>query len=227
MVEIVVEHLYKIFKIGQSKIHALTDINFEIETGEFVVIYGHSGSGKTTLLNTLIGIEKPTEGTVCISGKILSNFSEDQMAQFRASKIGVIHQSQHWVKSLNVAENVSLSLLAKGVKYEESIEKSKKMLKQLRIERYLKQKPTELSGGQQQKLALASTLVSDPHIIFADEPTGNLDTENSNELIKLLQDINKNLKRTIILITHNESFFDIGTRKIEMKDGRIIIDSKK
>jgi len=225
--QIEIEHVVKVFKSGDTTVRALGGINLKIDKGEFLVLFGPSGCGKSTMLNTMIGIEKPTKGEVWINGVNLYSLSEDQRSEYRAGKFGVVYQAQNWIKSLNSRENVALPLVARGIEFGEAVGKAEKFLEELSLEGLMRQTPTQLSGGQQQKLGIARALISNPKIIFADEPTGNLDSKSSDTVIDFLMKINKDLRRTIILITHNPDYWDIGHRKIEMEDGKIVRDIKK
>lgn len=225
--QIEIDHVVKVFKSGNTTVRALGGIDLKIDEGEFLVLFGPSGCGKSTLLNTLIGIEKPTRGEVWINGTNLYSLKEDDRSEYRASKFGVVYQSQNWIKSLNSRENVALPLVARGIKFKDAVKKAEKFMAELKIAELLRQTPTQLSGGQQQKLGIARALISSPKIIFADEPTGNLDSKSSDMVIDFLTKINRDLKRTIILITHNPEYWDIGHRKIEMEDGKVIRDERK
>jgi putative ABC transport system ATP-binding protein len=220
------EKVKKDFFVGQNTIHALGEVNLNIESTDFVVIFGPSGCGKSTLLNVILGLERPSTGTVTIRDTKIYNMDSDLRAKFRAKKIGMVYQMPYWIKSLNVIENVAMPLIVEGIKEADALKHAQTVLEELNIGKLAKQVPTQLSGGQQQRVGLARALVSNPWILMADEPTGNLDTSNSDEIIALLDELNKKYKRTIIMVTHNQAYWEVGTRRIEMRDGQIINDTK-
>lgn len=221
-----VENLTKNFTIGNNEIYALRGVNLTIDAAEFVVIFGPSGCGKTTMLNITAGIDTPTKGKVKIRGTDIFALNEEKRGIFRSSKMGIIHQTPYWAKSLNVLENVAIPLIIEGDKESDALKKAEKVLQDLRIFDLAKQKPTQLSGGQQQKVGFARALISNPWIIFADEPTGNLDSKSAQDTMGLFKDLNVKYKRTIVLVTHNKDYWELGTRRIEMKDGVIAEDVK-
>jgi len=226
--QIELHNISKTFIVGKGRhnIEALIDISLSITEGEFVVIYGPSGCGKSTLLNTIIGFEKPTRGRVLIDGEDLYKLSEDIRSEYRSHKFGVVYQTQNWVKSLNSRENVALPLIAQSFSYNDAVEDAERFIHKMNLQEFLKQMPTQLSGGEQQKLGLARALISKPKIVLGDEPTGNLDSVSSDIVIGFLKELNTHYKRTVIIITHNHDYWNIGHRQIEMKDGKIIKDSK-
>jgi len=221
-----VKNLKRDFKVGQNTIKALRDINLEIDSTDFAVIFGPSGCGKSTLLNIILGIDEPTSGEVKVRTTNLFSLSEDERASFRARKIGMIHQMPYWVKSLNVLENIALPLVIRGLDSKSATARACETMEDIGIGDLTKQIPTQLSGGQQQKASFARAIATNPWIIMADEPTGNLDSKSSDEIMKLMADLNHQQKRTIILVTHNEQYWNAGNRRIEMKDGEIIKDTK-
>lgn len=221
-----IEKLEKSFKVGDNEIKALRGVNLDIKSTEFIVIFGPSGCGKTTMLNIIAGIDTPTTGKVRIRGTDIFALDEEKRGIFRSTKIGIIHQMPYWAKSLTVLENVALPLIVEGESQKLATEKATKVLRELGIFEFASQKPTQLSGGQQQKVAFARALVSNPWILFADEPTGNLDSKSAEEIMALFKLLNEKYKRTIILVTHNKDYFDVGSRRIEMKDGKIEKDVK-
>jgi putative ABC transport system ATP-binding protein len=218
--------LEKTFKVGQNEIKALRGVDLKIESAEFVVIFGPSGCGKTTLMNIVAGIDTPTKGEVRVRGTDIFALKEEKRGIFRSEKIGMIHQMAYWAKSLNVLQNVALPLIIEGQMEPEALKKAEKMLDELELSELAHQRPTQLSGGQQQKVGFARALISSPWIIFADEPTGNLDSKSAEEIMKLFKLLNEKYKRTIILVTHNKDYWDLGSRRIEMKDGLISKDVK-
>lgn len=220
-----VEETSKDFVLGSRAIQALKVINLEVRATDFLVIFGPSGCGKSTLLNIILGLDRPTKGKVEVRGTNIYNLDEDQRAAFRAKKMGMIHQMSYWIKSLNVIENIALPLIIEGKEEEKAMIAAEVVMRELGIINLAKQIPTQLSGGEQQKVGLARALISDPWILLADEPTGNLDSKSGDEIMNLLKELNTKHKRTIILVTHNEAYWDFGNRRIEMKDGEIVKDT--
>lgn len=216
----------KSFVVGKNNIHALKNINLEVRSTDFIVLYGPSGCGKSTLFNIILGLERPTKGDVTLRDTKIYHMDDDARAKFRAKKIGMIYQMPYWIKSLNVVENVALPLIIEGEKEKEALKHAMSVLKGLDISDLAKQIPTQLSGGQQQKAGLARALISSPWILMADEPTGNLDSKSGEEIMEIFKTLNRTHKRTILMVTHNEKYFDYGTRRVEMEDGEIVRDSK-
>lgn len=221
-----VKDVDKNFIVGKNDIVALKKVSLDVRATDFIILYGPSGCGKSTLFNIILGLDKPTKGEVVIRDTKIYNMDDDERSTFRSKKIGMIYQMPYWIKSLNVVENVSLPLVIEGMKSDEAEKHAKKTLADLGISDFAKQMPTQLSGGQQQKVGLARALVSNPWILMADEPTGNLDSKSGNEIMEIFRQLNHEHKRTILMVTHNEQYFDFGTRKVQMKDGEIIKDSK-
>lgn len=219
-----VNNVSRDFFVGKNTIPAVKNVNLDIYATNFLVIFGPSGCGKSTLLNLMLGLDQPTKGDIVIRDKKINILEEDERADFRAKKIGIIHQMPYWIKSLTTIENIALPLIIQGVKENDAIHQARKVMSDLGIVEYSSQIPTQLSGGQQQKAGVARALVTNPWILMADEPTGNLDTESGDEIMKLFVELNKEHKRTIVLVTHNESYWNVGNRQIEMKDGEIVKD---
>jgi putative ABC transport system ATP-binding protein len=219
-----IKKLTKSFKVGQNEIKALKEVNLTIYEGDFLVIFGPSGCGKTTLLNIITGLDTPTTGAVKVRGTDIFKLDEDERGLFRSRIMGFVHQTSYWVKSLNTLENVALPLFIEGRKARNAIRTAKLVMSEIKINDLENQLPTQLSGGQQQKAELARALVSNPPIIFADEPTGNLDSKSAGEIIDLFNFLNKQLNRTVVMVTHNQSYWQSGNRRIEMKDGLIVGD---
>ncbi len=217
-------NLSKTFFVGHRKIEVLQDINLKISSTDFMVIFGPSGCGKSTLLNTIIGLELPTKGEIYVRENNIYALPEDERGILRSKKMGIIHQMSYWVKSMTVLENVAIPLLIEGEKQHHALLRAEKILEELNIMDLEDQLPTQLSGGEQQKAALARALITNPWVIIADEPAGNLDSKAAEEMMTLLTDLNNKAKRTIILVTHNQECWDLGNRRLEMKDGRIIGD---
>jgi putative ABC transport system ATP-binding protein len=220
------EGVKKYFKVGDNTVKALRGVDFKLYSKDFAVIFGPSGCGKSTLLNLILGIDKPTSGEVHIRGKDIFKMPDDKRATFRLSKIGMVHQMPYWVKALTLRENVAMPLIIKGLKESTAMKRADEILEELGIGELGKQRPNQLSGGQQQKAGLARALVTNPWIIIADEPTGNLDSVSAEEMMVTLHDLNKTHKRTVLLVTHNEKYWNLGNRRIEMKDGIITKDLK-
>lgn len=217
-----VENVSKVFDLGNRKIQALSEINLEVKSRDFLIIYGPSGCGKSTLLNIIAGADEPSTGKVIIRDKNIFNMDEDERGIFRSKKMGIIYQQPYWIKSLNVVENVAMPLIIEGIKKKRAVERAMSLLENLKITKLSMQNPAQLSGGEQQKIGFARALLSNPHIIIADEPTGNLDSTASDDIMSLFNTLNIEMKKTIILVTHNQAYWDLGTRRVEMKDGAIV-----
>lgn len=215
-----VENLTKIYGNDSTKVTALDHVSFSVEKGEFVAIVGASGSGKSTLLHLLGGVDRPTSGKVLIDGKDIFSFNDDKLAIFRRRQVGLVYQFYNLIPILNVEENITLPLALDNRKIEKS--KVDEMLKLLGLEKRRNHLPNELSGGQQQRTSIGRALITNPTIILADEPTGNLDTKSSDEIVSLLRKSNKELKQTIIMITHNMEIAKIADRIIKIEDGKIV-----
>ena len=217
-----VENLYKLYKVGESYIRALNGVDFSIYKGEFCAIVGTSGSGKSTLLNMLAGLEKPTKGKVVISNEHMENLRENELVRFRRNHVGFIFQSFHLLGTLNATENVALPLTFQGISRKERLKKSNKILDLVGLPNHKNHLPNQLSGGQQQRVGVARALVVDPDIIFADEPTGNLDSKTSKEIIKLLQMVVHEQKKTLIMVTHDNQLAEYADRIFHIIDGKIV-----
>lgn len=215
-----IEKLSKIYGKGDAEVIALNDISFEVEEGEFIAITGPSGSGKSTLLHTIAGLEKPSSGTVYFYDKDIYKMNKKDLTILRRQKIGIIYQFYNLIPTLTVEENILLPIELDRKKVDK--EKLENILKFLNLENRKKHLPNELSGGQQQKVAIGRALMINPTIILADEPTGNLDTKSSSEIIQLLQKANKEYKQTIIMITHNLEIAKLADRIIHIEDGKFI-----
>ena len=215
-----IEKLSKVYGKGDAEVIALNDISFEVEEGEFIAITGPSGSGKSTLLHTIAGLEKPSSGTVYFYNKDIYKMNKKDLTILRRQKIGIIYQFYNLIPTLTVEENILLPIELDRKKVDK--EKLENILKFLNLENRKKHLPNELSGGQQQKVAIGRALMINPTIILADEPTGNLDTKSSSEIIQLLQKANKEYKQTIIMITHNLEIAKLADRIIHIEDGKFI-----
>lgn len=219
-----IRKLKKSFAVGHTFVHILKDISATLYSGEFVMIYGPSGCGKSTLLHSILGLEPPTSGSIFLRGKDLYAMESEERTNFRREKIGMVFQQSNWIKSLSVLENVAYPLFLSGYKYIDAIKKAQETLQEVEMGSYAKQRPTELSGGQQQRIAMARAIITDPWILIADEPTGNLDTQASSDIMHLLALLNRKKRRMVVMVTHEINFLPIATRRIGMKDGAIIYD---
>lgn len=219
--------LTKKYKLGQEIITALDNINLEIDEGEFICILGTSGSGKTTLLHIMAGLERPSRGSVFIKDVNLSKMKERNMASFRRKYMGFIFQSYHLIPSLTASENVTLPLIFDGTGEKERTRRARDMLIQVGLKDRLKNRPTEMSGGQQQRVSIARALINNPKIVFADEPTGNLDTKTSGEIMNILAEKVKASGVTLIMVTHDLEIANYADRIIHMVDGRIIEERRR
>ncbi|MHA1339541.1 MAG: ABC transporter ATP-binding protein [Promethearchaeota archaeon] len=219
------ENLSKNFKLGKITVHALKDVSFEVHKGEFVSIMGKSGSGKTTLLNILGTLDRPTKGEVYIDGKKISKMNDRERTKIRREKIGFVFQNYNLIPVLNALENVELPLLNTNMSKEQRKRKALEMLKLVGLDDRAFHKPEEMSGGQRQRVSIARALVMDPSIILADEPTGALDSKTGENIIQLFEKLNREKGYTFILVTHDEAIGNRATRRIVLKDGRIVSDS--
>ena len=215
-----VEGLTKIYGKNTTKVIALDNVSFSVEKGEFVAIVGASGSGKSTLLHLIGGVDRPTSGKVYIEGKDIFNFDDDKLAIFRRRQVSLIYQFYNLIPILNVEENITLPLALDNRKIDK--EMLNDTLKLLNLENRRNHLPNELSGGQQQRTSIGRALITNPAIILADEPTGNLDSKSSDEIVALLKKSNKDLKQTIIMITHNMEIAKVADRIIKIEDGKIV-----
>ena len=215
-----VENLTKTYGKGSTKVVALDNVSFSVEKGEFVAIVGASGSGKSTLLHILGGVDKPDSGKVFIDGKDIFKLDDDKLAIFRRRQIGLIYQFYNLIPILNVEENITLPLSLDNRKVDR-IELNN-MLSLLGLTNRRGHLPNELSGGQQQRTSIGRALITNPTLILADEPTGNLDSKNSDEIVALLKKTNKELNQTIIMITHNMEIASVADRIIKIEDGKIV-----
>ena len=215
-----VENLTKIYGKDTTKVIALNNVSFSIEKGEFVAIVGASGSGKSTLLHLIGGVDRPTSGKVFIDGQDIFKFNDDKLAIFRRRQVGLIYQFYNLIPILNVEENITLPLALDNREINQ--EKLNDLLKLLGLENRRTHLPNELSGGQQQRTSIGRALITNPTIILADEPTGNLDSKSSDEIVALLKKSNKDFKQTIIMITHNMEIAKIADRIIRIEDGKIV-----
>ena len=217
-----VKNMYKIYNPGENEVRALDDVSLEIYQGEFIEIVVHSGSGKSTLLNMLAGLEKPTKGEVIIAGKHIEKLNEEQLVTFRRDHVGFIFQSFHLMGTLNAVENVALPLSFRGVPRDVRARKANVRLDLVYLVMHKMHLPFQMSGGQQQRVGVARALVVDPDIIFADEPTGNLDSHTSEEVMELMQRVVREQKKTLVMVTHDDHLATYADRVFHIRDGRII-----
>ena len=219
------EHLTKVYGTGDQAVRALDDVSLSIEAGEFVAIIGSSGSGKSTLMHLLGGVDRPTEGTVRLGGEDIFSRSDEQLAVFRRREVGLVYQFYNLIPVLDVVENMTLPVQMDGRRVNE--ERLSALIAALGLtgrERYL---PNQLSGGQQQRVAIGRALMNAPSVVLADEPTGNLDSKNSAEIMSLLRASNRQFKQTLIVITHDEDIALMADRVIAIEDGRIVRDERR
>ncbi|WP_035793606.1 ABC transporter ATP-binding protein [Butyrivibrio sp. AE3006] len=220
-----IKNLCKVYGSGETKVDALKNVSFDIEQGEFVAIVGPSGSGKSTLMHILGGVDTPTSGEVNISGTDISKLNETKLAIFRRRQIGLIYQFYNLIPILNVEENMTLPILLDGKKPDKKLLND--LVQKLGLSERVGHLPNQLSGGQQQRVSIGRALMNHPALLLADEPTGNLDSENSREIIALLRKFNKENRQTVIIITHDERIALSADRVITIEDGQITHDSKR
>ncbi len=220
-----IKKLCKVYGSGETRVDALKDVTFDVEQGEFVAIVGPSGSGKSTLMHILGGVDVPTSGIVNIAGTDIGKLDETKLAIFRRRNIGLIYQFYNLIPILNVEENMTLPILLDGKKPDKKLLDD--IVDKLGMKDRLTHLPNQLSGGQQQRVSIGRALMNHPALLLADEPTGNLDSENSKEIISLLRKFNKENNQTVIIITHDERIALSADRVITIEDGRITRDSKK
>lgn len=217
-----VENVCKTYHTGENTVNALTDISFSVQKGEFVAIIGASGSGKSTLLHILGGIDRPTSGEVIVDGQSVYEQTEDQLAVFRRRQVGLIYQFYNLIPVLNVEENITLPIRLDGRKINKK--RLAELLEVLGLTKRRKHLPSQLSGGQQQRVSIGRALINAPAILLADEPTGNLDTQNTQEIMQLLKASNKSYHQTIVLITHDREIALQADRILEIQDGQLVRD---
>jgi len=223
-----VKNLDKSFEVGSQKVSVLKQITFEVKTGDFMIIFGPSGCGKSTLLHTILGLEQPTLGWVSFLRKDVYETrpgeptSEDDRAEFRKRNVGIVYQQPNWIKSLTVLGNVAFPLLLMGIEKMERNKRALEVLQTMEMASWSNYLPAQLSSGQQQKIALARALVTDPKIIIADEPTGNLDFDSGQELMKLLTELNKAEGKTVVMVTHDLEYLGFANTAMKMFNGKVI-----
>ncbi|MBS6555199.1 MULTISPECIES: ABC transporter ATP-binding protein [Collinsella] len=220
-----VEHLTRVYGSGDTAVTALDDVSFSVEAGEFIAIIGSSGSGKSTLMHLMGGVDRPTSGTVKLQGQDIFARSDEQLAVFRRREVGLVYQFYNLIPVLDVVENMTLPVLMDGRTINE--QRLSALMRALGLtgrEHYL---PNQLSGGQQQRVAIGRALMNAPSVVLADEPTGNLDSRNSAEIMNLLRASNKQFKQTLIVITHDEDVALMADRVIAIEDGRVVSDERR
>lgn len=213
--------LRKVYRVGEEKVVALDSVSLTIKPGEICAILGTSGSGKSTLLNLMAGLEKPTRGSVMVNDYPLHKMTETQLARFRQLKMGFIFQSYHLLPAYTALENVTLPLIFRGVPRKARESRARQMLKAVGLEKHLNHKPAQLSGGQQQRVGIARAFVSKPPVILADEPTGNLDSRTTEEIIRLMLDMAGQYQQTLVLVTHDHQVAAYADRIIHILDGHV------
>ncbi|MCI8359120.1 MAG: ABC transporter ATP-binding protein [Lachnospiraceae bacterium] len=219
---ICVKDLYKIYRVGETKVRALNGVEFVINRGDFCSIVGTSGSGKSTLLNMMAGLEKPTKGEIIIAGEHMEKKTENQLVAFRREHIGFIFQSFNLMGTMNAIENVALPLTFQGMDRKTRNRKAEGMLDLVGLTKHKKHKPNQMSGGQQQRVGVARALVVEPEIIFADEPTGNLDSNTSVEVMNLMKKIVREKNQTLVMVTHDNYLAGFADVILHIKDGKIV-----
>ncbi len=219
---ICVKDLYKIYRVGETKVRALNGVDFTIDRGNFCSIVGTSGSGKSTLLNMMAGLEKPTKGEIIIAGEHMEKKTENQLVAFRREHIGFIFQSFNLMGTMNAIENVALPLTFQGVDKKSRNKKAEDMLDLVGLTKHKKHRPNQMSGGQQQRVGVARALVVEPEIIFADEPTGNLDSNTSVEVMNLMKRIVREKNQTLVMVTHDNYLAGFADIILHIRDGKIV-----
>ena len=220
-----IRNLYRVYHMGEEKVYALRGVNLNIQKEEILCLLGTSGSGKSTLLNMMAGLDRPSKGEIIINDKIhMEKLSEEKLTKFRQLNVGFVFQSYNLIPTLTATENVSLGLIFKGVKKKEREEKARAILERVGLGNRLNHKPAEMSGGQQQRVSIARAFVDAPPILFADEPTGNLDTNTSVEIMEMMCQLAKEHKQTLIIVTHDLETAVYANRIVELRDGKIVRD---
>ena len=220
-----IEHLTKVYGTGPAAMRALDDVSLTIEAGEFVAIVGSSGSGKSTLMHLMGGVDRPTSGTVRMNGEDVYKRTDEQLAVFRRREVGLVYQFYNLIPVLDVEENITLPVRMDGRKVNE--QRLHALVSSLGLKGFEHHLPNQLSGGQQQRVAIGRALMNSPAIVLADEPTGNLDSKNSVEIMRLLRSSNRDLRQTLVVITHDEDVALMAPRVIAIEDGRVVSDERR
>ena len=215
------KNITKNYELGRTVVHALRGVSLDVEKGDFIVIVGPSGSGKSTLMHILGALDRPSDGDVFIDGKSITKLDEWHLAMIRRKKIGFIFQTFNLIPTLTALENVVIPTEPVPISKEDAVAKAKKLLRDLGLEERMNHRPSELSGGERQRVSIARSLINDPEIIFADEPTGNLDSVTGNKIVESMRNLNKHHGKTFVIVTHNESLLKFATKKVFIKDGKI------
>ncbi|MDD3220188.1 MAG: ABC transporter ATP-binding protein [Lachnospiraceae bacterium] len=217
-----IKNLYKYYRVGDEVVKALDGVDFEIMEGEFCAIVGTSGSGKSTLLNMMAGLESPTKGEIIIQNIHIEHLNEEQLVRFRRKFVGFIFQSYQLLNTYTALENIALPLSFRGIRKKERMRRAEAMLKEVSLEKHRNHRPTQMSGGQQQRVGVARALVMEPKIIFADEPTGNLDTHTSRDIMELMRKTIRGTSRSLVMVTHDSDLASYADRIIRILDGKVI-----
>lgn len=215
------KNVKKIYRMGEEKVYALRGVSFTIEKNECVMLLGPSGSGKSTLLNLMAGLEKPSHGEIIISEKAIHKFNEEKITKFRQLNVGFVFQSYNLIPTLDAMENVNLGLTFRGMNKKKRDNMAKDILEAVGLKDRLHHKPQEMSGGQQQRVSIARAFVDKPKIVFCDEPTGNLDTKTTKEIMDLITGMARKYNQTLIIVTHNYELKDYADRLIHIRDGLV------
>ena len=221
------EHIFKIYEMGENKVYALDDVSLHIAPREFVSIIGPSGSGKSTLMNMLGCLDVPTQGNYFLDGTDISKKTDDELAEIRNNKIGFVFQGFNLISRTSAIDNVMMPMIYKGIPEEERYARARQALKIVGLEKKENNLPSQMSGGQQQRVAIARAIVNDAPLILADEPTGNLDTKTSIDVMEFFVNLNSELGKTIVLVTHEPDIAEYTKRVLKFKDGKIIEDTRK
>jgi putative ABC transport system ATP-binding protein len=217
------KNIHKTFMVGNQQVQILKNVNFKVITSDYLIIFGPSGCGKSTLLHTILGLEPPSEGQVVFLGHDLyANTNEDDRAVLRKQHVGMIYQQPNWIKSLTVIENIAFPLTLLGMSHETAFPKAMEQLEGVEMANWAHYRPNDLSSGQQQRIALARALINNPQVIIADEPTGNLDFESGKMVMKLLQKLNDEQHKTIIMVTHDLEYLQYSKSAVRMLDGQVV-----
>ena len=219
---LVLSQVSKTYAVGAERVRALQDVSFSIRAGEFALIVGRSGSGKSTLLNLMAGLEKPTRGQIRVAGRQIERMNESQLVSFRLKNVGFVFQSFNLFEAHDALDNVAMPLVYQGVSRAERMRRARQMLEAVGLKTHMHHKPSQMSGGQQQRVGIARALVARPKILFADEPTGNLDYGTSREILALIQDVCRERGTTLIMVTHDPEFEQFADHVIHLLDGRLV-----
>ncbi len=217
-----VKNVYKSFQLGDTAVEVLKNVNLEVEKGDFISIMGPSGSGKSTLLYLMGGLDRVSQGFICVNGLEMDHLGDDQESRMRRNDIGFVFQAYNLIDNLTVEENILLPALLDGRRKRDAVKKAEELMATVGILKRRNHTPRELSGGEQQRTAIARALINDPAILFADEPIGNLDSKTGKEILELLRELNRDKGITILMVTHSEESTQYGKRTIRLKDGEVV-----